>query len=166
MSPLIEFYRGRGTDAEGRTLAEVWAFSDIELEDVHDFIQRLFPLRTRSQFNPDAPILTDSDVEAFRNEPGLVENLRRSFEVFLAFLGLRLEEDRVIEAADYPAKGNVFRHANHNWLRITRVLASTRMLGLEGESRALFAFLKALYESSHSGITADTFRFWKDATGI
>jgi hypothetical protein len=166
MSQLIEFYRRTGNDAEGRTLAEIWTFSDEELENVHDFIQWLFPLRTRSQFNRYAPILTDSDIKAFQSEPGLRDNLRRSFEVFLAFLGLRLEEGRVVEAADYAVKGGVFRHANHNWLRITRVLSSTRMLGLEVESRAFFAFLKALYDSGHSGIADDTFGFWKGAAEV
>ena len=59
---LIEFYRGIAPDSEGRTLADLWAFSDDEMEEVHDFIQWMFPLREPSRFNPDAPLLTDEDV--------------------------------------------------------------------------------------------------------
>lgn len=43
MSQLVEFYRGTGEDAEGRKLADVWAFSDDEMESHHDFIYACFP---------------------------------------------------------------------------------------------------------------------------
>ena len=52
MSQLTDFYRGTGTDVEGRTLAEIWAYSDAELEGVHDFIQWLFPLREPAGSTP------------------------------------------------------------------------------------------------------------------
>ena len=104
MSQLTAFYRGTGTDVEGRTLAEIWAYSDAELEGVHDFIQWLFPLRERSGFNPDAPLLTDADIAEFRADPTLRANLLRSFEVFLAFLGLRFEGGKVAEAPDFTVK--------------------------------------------------------------
>jgi hypothetical protein len=163
MSQLIDFYRGTGRDAEGRTLADIWAFSDDELESVHDFIQWLFPLREPSRFNPDAPLLTDADLDEFRSSPALRENLLRSFEVFLAFVGLSYKVGSVTKAPDFDSKSEVWRYPNHNWLRITRVLASTRMLGLKAMSRAFFAFLKGLRDGGRSGITADTFRFWEQA---
>ncbi len=52
MSQLTDFYRGTGTDAEGRTLAEIWAYSDAELEGVHDFIQSLFPCASAAVSTP------------------------------------------------------------------------------------------------------------------
>jgi hypothetical protein len=163
MSRLTDFYRGTATDTEGRTLAEIWAFSDGEMESVHDFIQWLFPLREPSRYNPDAPLLTATDIAEFRSDPKLRDNLLRSFEVFLAFLGLRYEAGQVSEAPDFDSKSGVWRYPDHNWLRITRVLASTRLLGLETPSRALFAFLKVLRDSGRSGITAETFRYWQRA---
>lgn len=164
MSRLTDFYRGTGTDSEGRTLAELWAYSDEQVEDVHDFIQWLFPLREPSRYNPDAPLLTDADITEFRADPELRRNLLRSFEVYLAFLDLRYEGDRVVRAHDFGTN-DVFQYPDHNWLRITRVLASTRLLGLEAPSRALFGFLKDLKDSGRSGITADTFRYWENAAG-
>jgi hypothetical protein len=163
MSQLTTFYRGTGPDSEGRTLADIWAYSDDELESIHDFIQWLFPLRERSQFNPDAPLLTAADIDEFRADPQLRDNLLRSFEVFLAFLGLRFEGGRVTRAPDFDRKSDIWRHPNHNWLRITRVLTSTRLLGLEEPSRALFTFLKELRDGGRSGITDDTFRYWERA---
>ncbi len=165
MSQLTAFYRGTGTDVEGRTLSGNWAYSDAELEGVHDFIQWLFPLRERSGFNPDAPLLTDADITEFRADPTLRDNLLRSFEIFLAFLGLRFEGGTVAEAPDFAGKGQVWRHPNHNWLRITRVLTSTRLLGHEDASRAFFDFLRACRDSGRSGITADSFRYWEEAAG-
>ncbi len=163
MSRLTDFTRGESPDAEGRMISEVWAFSDRELESVHDFIQWLFPLREPSRFNADAPLVYDSDVAAFRADPALRDALLRSFDVYLAFLGLAREGEgegvRVVPAADYDRKKSVFRQPNHNWLRITRVLASTRMLGLENESRAFFAFLETLRDT----IDPTTFRYWQQA---
>ncbi len=163
MSQLTDFYRGTGTDSEGRMLADLWAFTDRELEAYHDFIQWMFPLREPSRFNPDAPLLTAPDVAEFRSDPGLRENLLRSFEVFLAFLGLRLRGGQVTQAPDFERKNEVFRYPNHNWLRITRVLTSTRLLGLEEQSRAFFDFLKAYRDSGQSGITAESFGYWERA---
>jgi hypothetical protein len=163
MSRLLDFYRGSGTDAEGRTLTALWDLTDDEMEEIHDFIQWLFPLREPSRYNPDAPLLGDDDVASFRADPRLRENLTRSFRRFLAFLGLVYEDGRVGKGADFGRKRGVFAHPNHNWLRITRVLASTRALGLEGPSHALFAFLEGLRDSGEAPIPADTFRFWRDA---
>ena len=164
MSRLTEFYRGNDSDIEKRTLAALWAYPDEELESTHDFIQWMFPLREPSGFNVNAPLLTDADITEFRSDPKLRENLLRSFEVFLAFLGLRYEDGRVTKTSDFDRKADVWRYPNHNWLRITRVLTSLRLLGLEDQSREFFAFLKDLSDSGRSGITADTFRYWEQAT--
>ena len=88
MSQLLDFYRGEGTDAEGRSLHELWSWSNDELEQVHDFIQWMFPLREPSRFNPDAPLLTAADVAAFRSDAFLRSRLTKSFQRILVFLGL------------------------------------------------------------------------------
>ena len=163
MSRLTDFTRGDAPDTEGRLISDIWAFSDRELESVHDFIQWLFPLREPSRFNADAPLVHTSDIQAFRSDPALRAALLQSFDVFLAFLGLAREGEgegvQVVPAADYARKKSVFRQANHNWLRITRVLASTRMLGLEHESRAFFAFLETLRDT----VDPISFGYWQRA---
>ena len=59
MSRLTEFYKGTGTDSEGRTIAMIWAYSHNQWEATHDFIQWLFPLPEPSRFNPSAPVLSE-----------------------------------------------------------------------------------------------------------
>lgn len=163
MSQLVEFYRGTGEDSEGRKLADVWAFSDDEMEFHHDFIQWMFPLEEPSRFNFRAPTLSDEDIRAFRDEPGLRANLERSFDRFLSFLGLAREGDRIVPAADFEAKRQVFLAPDHNWLRITRVLTSLRLLGREDLSRALYDGLLDLMKDGRARITAETRRYWRDA---
>ncbi len=163
MSRLTDFYRGHGTDDRGRSLATLWGFSDDQFESIHDFIQWMFPLREPSRFNPGAPTLTDADIAAFRSEPVLRENLLKSFRVFLAFLGLAYEDGRVVRADDFQEKPSVWRYPNHNWLRITRVLISMRLLGLEDASRAFFECLEELQRQGDARITPETFAYWKDA---
>jgi hypothetical protein len=167
MSRLVDFYRGQTTDTEGRHLTDLWAWSDHDLEAVHDFIQWLFPLPEPSQFNPDVPLLTVEDIAAFRNDPLLRANLQKSFERILTFLGLsRAEDGKVVEGANFAARApDVWSTPNHNWLRITRILRSLTLLGLEAQAQALYERLEAFYRSREFPIAADTFRYWTGAVG-
>jgi hypothetical protein len=58
LAPLHAFLAGAGTDSRGRSIEWVLALSDDELESIHDYIQWLFPLQTRSGAQPLAPVLT------------------------------------------------------------------------------------------------------------
>jgi len=165
VSQLIDFYRGDGTDAEGRRLDEILRWRDNMLEAVHDFIQWLFPLPEPSRFNPDAPLLTSADIAAFRQDPVLRANLRRSFERILPFLGLTETADgEVVEGPNFVKReGLVWEYPNHNWLRITRILRSLRLLGLETEAQALYRRLADLRNRRRYPIDMETFRYWTDA---
>lgn len=68
-SPLVEFYLGHSTAGVGWHADIVGRWTDEEWEMHHEFIQWLFPLKTPSAFNPDAPLLTDEDIEEFKNRP-------------------------------------------------------------------------------------------------
>jgi hypothetical protein len=165
MSRLVEFYRGEARDAEGRKLEEIWAWDDDELEAVHNFIQWLFPLPEPSNFNPDAPLLSEQDMREFRSDPLLQDRLRRSFERILSFLGLTLAKDgEVLEGKNFAARvPDVWAYPNHNWLRITRILRSLTLLGLETQARALYDWLNAKAGGRKFPVPADTFRFWSGA---
>ena len=133
MSQVIEFYQGEGRDSEGRTLEEIWGMSDEELMHSHDVIQWLFQLNQESAFNPDAPILTSNDIVLFRLSPQLRENTLTSFHRFLNVLGLSFGDGSVQETKDV----GLWAAPNHNWLRITRILRSSSLLGHEEEAKAL-----------------------------
>jgi opioid growth factor receptor-like protein len=104
MSRLTDFYLGEATDTEERHVEDIWAWGDDDLEEVHDYVQWLFPTPQESLFNSDAPVLSDEDVAAFRSDPLLRDRLRRSFVRFLSFLGLALLEDGRV------AEGDNFHH--------------------------------------------------------
>ena len=44
-----DFLTLKGKDFKGRTLEDIWSFSDKEIEENHDFIQIVFPLNKPSQ---------------------------------------------------------------------------------------------------------------------
>jgi hypothetical protein len=165
MSKLLDFYRDQGTDTEGRSLRELWEWNDDELEEVHDFIQWMFPLPEPSRFNPDAPLLTDEDVAAFQGDALLQSQLRKSFERILSFLGLsRAADGSVAEGPNFADRiPEVWAYPNHNWLRITRILRSLCQLGLESEALSLFKRLEAPYSQRRFPITSDTCRYWTEA---
>lgn len=164
MSQLLDYYRGTGTDAEGRRLSDTWPWSDARLESVHNFIQWWFPTPERSQYNAAAPLLSPDDIAAFHEEPELRAQLRRSLERILAFLGLALAPDgTVIEGPKFATRADdVWAGFNHNWLRITRILRCLTLLGLAAEARAFHARLEALADAGYP-IDAETQRYWKRA---
>jgi hypothetical protein len=165
MSRVVDFTRGLAPDAEGRYIHQVWAWDDDSLEAVHDFIQWLFPLPEPSQFNPDAPLLTAEDIATFGSDEQLRASLQRSFDRILSFLGLTSDAaGLIVEGPNFaPRAAEVWSVPNHNWLRITRILRSLSLLGLQDHAKALFARLEDFYTSRRFPIPNRTFRFWSDA---
>src|SRR5215211_6636687 len=107
--PLHAFLAGYGRDGRGRTIEDVLALSDDELERIHDYIQWLFPLPSRSMAQPNAPILTSREIEAIRADALAVANLRRAAQRMLVF---------------YRTSKPWLTWSDHNHLRITRILRS------------------------------------------
>ncbi len=50
MSNLLSFYRGESANPEGRKIEEIWAWERDCFENVHNYIQWLFPLSESSKF--------------------------------------------------------------------------------------------------------------------
>lgn len=165
MSQLLDFYRGDRTDTEGRLLKDIWNWDDDDLESVHDYIQWLFPLTEPSQFNPNSPLLTGTDIAAFKCEPLLESNLKMSFERILRFLGFQMTADgKVVEADSFSTRiPDVWAIPNHNWLRISRILRSLTVLGLESQAQALYEKLSTIYQRRKFPIPVNTFQYWTDA---
>ncbi len=163
MSNLVTFYKGLGTDTAGRTIDEIWGWDHRRLEMVHDFIQWLFPLPEPSRFNPDAPLLTPDDIAAFRADPALRDRGRRSLDVMLEFYGLSRAGTEITRGANFAARANVWLEpANHNHLRLTRILLFLRHAGLGAEAAGLLACLEHIAEHEGAGIvTGRTLSFWR-----
>ena len=90
-SGLLQFYRLRGTDHRGRTLADIRAFDADRLEDDRTTSSSgSSPCPSPAARIPHAPRLSPVDIAAFHAEPALREELRRSLAVMLRFYGLAL----------------------------------------------------------------------------
>jgi hypothetical protein len=168
MSELLAFYRGTGCDHRGRTLDDILAFSDAELEATHDYIQWLFPSDQASAFNAQAPVIGVAEIDAFQASPKLQRRLGQSLDRMLAFYGFlrRLNggEAFITEAANAAIQQrNWLQPGNHNHLRLTRMLRCCTLLGLKPDARALLMALDELAAQHPHAITPETERFWRQA---
>ena len=168
--PLVRFCLGEGADTEGRFLRDIRAWDARRLESVHDYIQWLFPLRTFSRFNPDAPILDDEIVGRFLADEKLRAELLVSFRQMLTFYGFDYHEvaDQpvVTPARDAVARQcNWLNPGNHNLLRITRILSCLCTLGLRPKAEAFLTALEDIYAQAGPIIGSRTMSFWRDAVG-
>jgi Opioid growth factor receptor (OGFr) conserved region len=164
---LTRFFAG-GADDDGRTFDEIVGWGDTQLEQVHDYIQWIFPLPERSGANPWAPVLDAATIAAIRGSEEMRGRLRAAFLRMLAFYGFEFEDDAVVESSKFAAASRNWLHAgNHNHLRLTRILRSLRVLGLEHEAAALWVALRSVHERENAAgrqtITAETFTFWRQA---
>jgi len=109
-----KFLTLKSPDYKGRTLEDIWSFSDIQIEYTHDFIQLVFPLDKPSRNNFNGLYLdNNSIIKEIRASKMAKENLIKSSEWFLSFL----------------CRNDPWKHRyNHNQLRITRMIESLRLL--------------------------------------
>ncbi|KAI5858742.1 opioid growth factor receptor conserved region-domain-containing protein [Tricharina praecox] len=173
-SALLRFYLPpyTGRDHRGRTLPQILLLPDRDLEFLHDWIQWLFPLPESSAYSPFAPILTFTDVCAFRTSADLRNALRRSFARVLEFLGFVVgsegegEGEGVVRTERWGRNAKFWwRARDHNHLRITRVLRSLRVLGLDWEAQVLWmALRRAKVELGERGAPGEvSYKFWRRA---
>jgi hypothetical protein len=162
---LLAFYRGDAPDSSGRTLEDIWTWTDEWLEAVHDYIQWMFPLSARSGANPAAPVLGPMTIEAFRSSEALRERLERSLRVMLRFYGL---EETHTAGALHIVRSERFRDrarvwlspGNHNHLRLTRIMTSLGELGLSAQARALGVCLSQIAADFPDRVTPTTLAYW------
>lgn len=146
MTALVAFLEGRGPDGAGRTLDQVLAFDDRQLERHHDFIQWLFPLREPSRAEPGSPVLSDEEARTLPVSPAAQANLTRAAERMRAF---------------YATTDAWRARADHNHLRITRIIASLRDLVGDPVADAFRAEILKLAEGAP--VSATSRAYWDAA---
>ena len=145
---IVAFLEGEGTDAAGRTLFDVLAMNNAALEQTHDFIQWLFPLREPSRAVPDAPVLTDDQVEALRDSA-------------MAQIALAAATDRM--EAFYRMTHDWLMPNDHNHLRITRIIRSLRLLVGDDPADAFKATILSRVEATRAPVSARSRGYWATA---
>jgi hypothetical protein len=168
-NPLVQFFRLEAPDDRGRMFDQILAQDDDWLESTHDYIQWVFPLNERSRFNTTAPLLDAEVISEFREDQGLQDRAEAIFERMLNFYGLRLTQTEIGEptverAHNYEdRRRNWLRPSNHNFLRITRILKSLNLMGLDPLAAAFSIQLRKIYVEESEIIGSGTLRFWKRA---
>ena len=167
-SPLVAFYRGDGRDHRGRSLSDIHEFDFHELEFNHDYIQWLFPLPEPSGANESAPVLSKEDIAAFESDDSLRRALLQSFEMMMRFYGLDLMvrdgDVEVVRSATFNERSAVWlTSGNHNFLRISRILRSLSLLGLDSHALAFLKCLEAIYAENARTIGNTTVGYWRRA---
>ena len=138
----------QGVDFKGRTLQDIWSYSDDEIEKKHDFIQMIFPLNQPSNSVFHGIYLEDSKViENLRKNPIVQSNVIKSANWFLSFL----------ERTNHWKVPN-----NHNHLRITRIIQSLRLLVSDKEADVFYNSIMAML-SENNQINATSLQYWKKA---
>lgn len=166
---ILSFYQNQSPDSKGRMLADIWSWDYQKLEYTHDYIQWLFPLKERSRFNLNAPVLNDEVIAVFKTNEQLQANLIKSLKVMLRFYGLqchKLEDEdiEVTKSEEYQVrKINWIEQGNHNYLRLTRILTSLRLLGVKKYALALLTCLNEIYLEENENIGRETYNYWQNA---
>lgn len=148
LSRIAAFLAGDGRDGAGRTVSEVLAFDDDQLEGRHDFIQWLFPLPEPSRAVPGSPVLTGEDIAVVRLSPAAQASLRAAAERMLRF---------------YSATRTWRASSDHNHLRITRIIRSLRLLTSDAEADAFRSAVLKVLGPDRSRINPTTLQFWSAA---
>ena len=141
------FLLGKEADFKGRTIQEIWGFSDIQIERNHDFIQLIFPLNKKSQNVFHGYYLDNEDlINELKESHQIRENIIKSSSWFLSFLK-RNEH--------WKSK------YDHNQLRITRVIECLRLL--VGDDEADNFYQSVLVLCSDKNINQITLEYWKNS---
>jgi hypothetical protein len=148
--PLHAYIAGTGRDGRGLNVEDVLGFSDDRLEEIHDYIQWLFPLQARSAAQPHSPVLCDAEVVGIQADPQAVDTLRRAAERMLRF---------------YRNTRWWLTGYDHNHLRITRIIHSLRLLVGRDEAQNFHDAILALHKAAGSPVNARSLDYWAEAAG-
>jgi len=135
-------------DFKNRFLNDIWNFSDEDIEHTHDFIQLLFPLNEKSESVFHGYYLnTESSIINIKSNDLAKSNIVKSSKWFLSFL---------------ERNSHWRRRHDHNYLRITRIIKSLRLLVSDDEADTFYQLmLNILTEEDRLKINSETLEFWK-----
>lgn len=141
---LVNFYCKNGTDAAGRTFNDIINFSDKELEQVHDYVQWLFPTLSVSSCNPDAPILDAATINYLKKSPQFNLRFHAALRKMFRFWGFVNTTSFGMDGIEIHTQTSFqpwMTTGNHNFLRFSRLLESSRLLGWPNTSKSFFESL-------------------------
>ena len=147
---FVNFLTNNEPDFKNRFLKDIWNFSDEDIEYTHDFIQLLFPLNEKSSAISNGIYLDSNEaILSIKANKLATENIVKSSKWFLSFLARNSHWKR--------------KH-DHNYLRITRIIKSLRLLVSDQEANKFYElFMQLVDENLKSKINLTTLTYWKNA---
>ena len=159
-----------GEEADCGTIERFIDFSYDQLENSYSYIQYAFPTKEPSMYNSKVPILTDKEIEWIRSDAGIQarSNLESMFLRMINFYGFTYflsPESVSLQRSDFfDERSKVWlTPGNHNYKRLTRILKSLMLCGLEDDARKLYKELEKTYADYEDIIGAESFEYWKNA---
>ncbi|MGO4388429.1 opioid growth factor receptor-related protein [Microvirga sp. 2YAF29] len=146
--PLHAYLSGTGLDGRGRSAQDVLRFSNRQLEDIHDYIQWLFPLPARSAAQPSAPILTASEIVSISSDTRAQSTLLQAMDRMTRF---------------YRETDDWLTGYDHNHLRITRIIQSLRMLVSPKAARGFHETILARHQAAGAPVNNRSLQYWQQA---
>ncbi|XP_036839309.1 opioid growth factor receptor-like isoform X2 [Oncorhynchus mykiss] len=144
--PNLQFYRGQIPSSPDGVFIEdfhnKWHRKYSKLEEVHSYIQWLFPLQEPGM-NYQAKELTKKEIEAFLEDGTAKQRLVASYKLMLDFYGIELSNDitgEVKRANNWRERFDNLETNTHNNLRITRILKCLGTLGFPHYQAPLVRF--------------------------
>ncbi|KAF3708533.1 Opioid growth factor receptor-like protein 1 [Channa argus] len=109
-----------------------WRGDYDKLEQNHNYIQWLFPLREQG-LNFYAPELTQEEIKEFQSTREARRRFLAAYCLMLDFYGIKLvdKSGNVARASNWQDRFQHLNESQHNYLRITRILKSLGELGYE-----------------------------------
>ncbi len=182
MNDILEFYKGKKPNQVGMYFDDIMEMSNEELESDHHYIQWLFPLKEKSMAVPDAPVINDMELLIIQSYwdgnkdndlARIMLNFLNSFSKMMKFYGIgrSIEKDEdgntisVISKMDnFEERSKVWLTVrNHNFLRLTRMLTSLRLIDRGSDAKKLHICLCKIYEENKGVIGPLTKQFWDEA---
>jgi len=137
---------------QGATIDEIhakWNGDYHLLEMHHSYIQWLFPLYEGPGVNYAASALTKKEAKDMREDEEIGQRVALSYELMLDFYGMQLDRKtgQVSRASNWTKRYLNLTQNTHNFLRISRILASLGHLGFWRWKVAWINFLETeIYE--------------------
>lgn len=151
---VIQLFICNGKDPEGRAIDDMIKFNDEQTEACHNHIQYMFPLHEKSLHAIVSPVISNTTRLILESSPLARKNMKKCLARFRQFLG--------IDPKDEKKQVWWCNHGNHNLLRITRVIRSLRLFGMEMDAHAFYTEVLAI--ASKCGFNEEkTLWFWERA---
>ena len=129
-------------------------WSNTKLESKHDYIQYLFPSTEKSKYNEKATLLTEDDLEIFKQNKIIRKNVYLALQRMLRFYGIK-------NFVFNGKRQSWMKPGDHNHLRLTRIIKFLQLIDMNVTSIRLFITLCNINNTFKDVFTTETFTIWK-----